>query len=231
MLRAQTLVLLVFVPALASATVVAYTDQASYLAAAPIQSSFGFTGGSADYATAAGLTVDGVNFVGTLEGIPSYYYLHTSLFGGVTSLVGSFSSFSPTPPNQYEYVGDTTVTFPNPVTSVSFLGVLDYSDFGSDTFDLTFSNGDTYHGSMPWTNPSPSQFIGFVSTVPFTSLIITPGTPPANSTDPFGYYTPVIDDVSYGPTPEPSTVAMLAIGAFAAVSWRRQCAKRARLAP
>src|SRR5580658_8735977 len=87
-----------FCPAALRATIAAYTDQAAYLAAAAPQSTFGFTGGDVDYSTAAGLTVDGVNFVGTQEGIPGYYYLFTGLnylYDNTTDLVGSFASFVP----------------------------------------------------------------------------------------------------------------------------------------
>jgi hypothetical protein len=205
-------------PAAVRAQVTANTSQSAYLAAAGPQSSFSFTGGNVDYSTAAGLTIDGVNFVGTLQGIPGYYYLGTNLYGGITNLVGGFSSFSPNTSDPFEYVGNTIITFPSAVSSVSFLGVLDYGAVGSGPFTVTFSNGDVYNGDLPWTNPSPPQFIGFTSSQPFT--------PPANFQDPFfdtnqtEYFTPLLQSVSYGLTPEPYAIMPLAAG-LALILYRR----------
>ncbi len=221
----------------ATATVVSYTNAAAFEAAAGPQNSFGFDSAynatppaTADYTTADGLTVNEVKFVGTLENASDYYYLFVSLPGadGHNVLFGSFTSFTAGAVNPYEYVGDTTLTFPFPVDSVSFLGVLDYGDAGSATFKIAFSNGDTFDGNRPWTFGDAYQFYGFTTSTPFTSLTITPGAPPANFTDPIFadvstlYYLPAIESMSYqSAAPEPQLFAPCAILLLAAWSVRR----------
>ncbi len=226
-------------PFLARANVSVYTDQTAFLAAAGAQNTFGF--GSVDptlnYSNAAGVTVDGVNFAGQLNTTDYYEFVEPvpGYFGnGSPDLVGAFTSFTAGLPNPYEYVGATTLTFQAPVKSVSFTGVLDYSDAGSGNFQVSFSNGDVYNGNQPWTLGSASQFTGFVSSTSFTSLTITPGAPAANFTDPIFaqvptlYYTPVLEDVSYAaPAPEPKGI--LVPGAFLllmAVATRRATRRR-----
>jgi hypothetical protein len=219
----RALLLLTLVcPALAQAGTVAYTDSSAFLSAAGAQNTFGFGSAytatppdDAIYTTAAGLTVDGVNFAGTLEDIPDYYYLYVTpgtpglFFDGQPDLEGGFTSFTAGLANPYEYVGDTTLTFPFAVNSVSFEGVLDYGDAGSGAYQVSFSNGDVYDGNNPWTFGTGPQFIGFVSSTPFTSLTITAGAPAADFTDPIFaedptlYYLPVLETVSFAATPEP----------------------------
>ncbi len=224
-------------PLSAAATVVSYTNAAAFEAAAGPQNSFGFDSAynatppaTADYDTAAGLTVNQVKFVGTLQDISDYYYLFVSLPGadGHNVLFGSFTSFSAGAANPYGYVGNTTLTFPFPVESVSFLGVLDYGDVGSATFKIAFSNGDTFDGNRPWTFGDAAQFYGFTTSTPFTSLTITPGAPPANFTDPIFaesptlYYLPALESMSYqAAAPEPQLFAPCAILLFAAWAVRR----------
>ena len=193
-----------------SAGVVVYTDLPSFQAAAPGLLTLNFAGygpvsGAADYSTAAGLTVNGVNFVGRENTGDYYLAVYGTPAPGV--LLGAFST--PGAPGA-RYDGDTTISFPTPIHAVGFNLTMG-SATGAGAFTIVLSNSATasYDSAI---SPDTPIFVGFVSSDAFTSVVMRAGTVDGGT-----YYAPLISEVTYDAAPEPGTfgTAFLVAGLLA----------------
>jgi hypothetical protein len=102
---------------------------------------------------------------------------------------------------------------PGGATAIAF----DYGSFALNpsAFTFTLSTGDTFTRTpVPFDNLG---FLGFTSSSPITSLTIT-------DTLSASQEVPVLGDFIFGTavTPEPSTLALLTLGAAALAAWRRR---------
>ncbi len=213
-----------------------YTDQSAFDAAAGAPTSFGFSSivsgsGTGDYATASGLTLDGVTFVGT-TGNGGYYlgaegpdYIAVDYNHGLDlpslqapALTSNFYGITD---------GATTITFAGSGVTAFGLDLFDvlagdYSGAGTDTVNLAAGGGT---GSVGTPLATGDAFIGFVSSTPITSVTLT-GTA--------GEEFPTIVGVSVvaagaavgggGTTsvPEPASLLVLAVGVVALTSAQRR---------
>jgi hypothetical protein len=205
----------------ASATIVFYTDESLFDAAATSLTSFGFnslvTGsGSVTYDTAAGVTLDGVNFVGTTGTAGNPYYLGAVgpdyYFNDYNRIPGASSLQGPGTSNSFYAVtnGVTTITLPSGTTAFGLVlyDVLigDTTGAGTDTVNLT-ADGST--GSVVTPPFTGTAFLGFTSTTPITTVTLT-GTAPNEF--------PTISSVSLGTAgpvsavPEPGSFGLLSAG-------------------
>jgi hypothetical protein len=166
-------------------TVTQYNDRGSFTAASSGLTTLDFgattpintTG--VDYSTAAGLTMNGVNFVGQDDAghyrlgttAPAFYPLYQGFDGNPTVLqAGGNAPFNTI---------TTTITLPAGTTAV---GVDSYTlrlgDYYSNTVEpvdfVLFSNGVQIDAATIQTFEKPNlAFVGFVSPVPITSIQVT----------------------------------------------------------
>lgn len=217
-----------------------YTDQATFNAALSSENSFDFnslvSGSSAvSYSTSAGLTDNGINFVGNTGNSSSPYFLVAvgpDYFSNVYDVVPGQSVLA-TPasssPSQQITNGSLTITLPGSGYTAFGLLLFDTqngstSPIGSDT--VTLSVG-TSSGSVT-TPGGGTAFIGFTSASPVTSITLR-----GTTQDEF----PDLSWVYYGTAstspsaPEPATVSTLLLGAgLALLKLRKQASSGQSLA-
>lgn len=166
-------------------TVTQYSDRGSFTAASSGLTTLDFgttlpNGTTArDFSTAAGLTLDGVNFVGTDNGgsyalsttSPCYYDLYAGFNGNPTVLQAGNNGAYTAP--------TTTITLPAGTTAV---GVDSYTlELGDGYYNsvepvdfVLFSGSRQIYATTIQTFEKPNlAFAGFVSTVPITSVQVT----------------------------------------------------------
>ncbi len=203
----------------ANAAVTFYTDAASYAAAVAAAglttSSFNFNATpTGNYSTAAGLTIDGVNFVGntgdggySLSVAPPYFCCNSYDNPNATLQAPPVSSAFYGIPN-----GSTVITPSGGTQAFSFdaytVRAGDYTNSGYDTLNLTVD------GSTGQTTTSPGSgigFLGFVSTASVSSFVLA-GSTAEDFID--------IVDGTVAPgaisTPEPGSLALFGLGVIAA---------------
>ena len=172
-------------PPTVSASAIFFTNQTLYNTALTADglstSSFNFNSTPVQsYATAAGLTIDGVNFVSP-EGNGSYYlvtappnfccndYTNPNESLQASAISSSFYGI----PN-----GSTTITLPVGTSAFSLTAFTvqagDYTNSGHDTLNLSV-NGSI--GQTTTSTNSGTGFIGFISTTPVTSAVLKGSTP------------------------------------------------------
>jgi hypothetical protein len=215
-----------------SAGPVFYTDLTTFTTAVgSAPSTFGFDsvvsgGGSANFATAAGLSLNGFQFVGT-NGTGGYY-LGAAGPGFIPADYdrGTGSSLQGPATSSGTYgISDGQLTITMPTGGVTAFGLQlwdvlsgNYAGAGTDTVNLT-ANGST--GSVVTPPISGTAFIGFTSSTPITSVTLT-----GTTFDEF----PTISGVYFAPAgggtsavPEPSTWALALLGGGLMVwAFRRQ---------
>jgi hypothetical protein len=217
--------------ATAPASILFYTSQSAFTTAAPSLTSFGFnslvTGSQAvTYDTAAGLSIDGLDFVGTTgtpsnpyflgaEG-PSFYFSDYDRVPGASSLQG------PGTANAFYDVTNGATTITMPAGGVTAFGLVVYdvligdrTGAGTDTVNL---NVDGSTGSVVTPAFTGTAFIGFTSTTPIDSVTLT-----GTTADEF----PTISSVyfsssSTSTTPEPGTVVLLVVAGLATIVLMRR---------
>jgi hypothetical protein len=209
-LALASLALLASVVERAHAGLVFYPDRTAFNAATTGVTTIGFEGiAPADGFTFYGhnsLTLGGATFTASTSLLAvdsATFYAHTfgtpyNLGSGAFLLSGNIAP------------ADLSITLPGAFTAFAL-------DLG--TFDVvnsqvlfTLSSGDTFSVSAPFPT---STFVGFTSTVPFTSvdLLITGG----ERQDTLN-----VDNVSFGAiVPEPTGLILLGIGGVAALGYRR----------
>ena len=211
-----------------SAGTVFYTDLASFTTAVgSTPSTFGFDSvvsvGNASFATAAGLSLNGFQFVGT-NGNGGYYLgAAGSGFIPLDYDRGTGSSLQgPATSSVFYGISDGQLTIMMPAGGVTAFGLQlwdvlsgNYTGAGTDTVNLT-ANGLT--GSVGTPQFSGTAFIGFTSSTPVTSVTLT-----GTTFDEF----PTISGVYFVPAPaavpEPSTWALALMGGGLMVwAFRRQ---------
>jgi hypothetical protein len=175
----------------------------------------------ASYSTAAGLTVDSVQFIGYTGGVPAnfLYAFDPSTdpsqdFGTGKFLKGPFQTASP---------GYLQVNLPADVTSISFNLMTVFADSGE--FAVTLSTGGSWSNIGVASRPDMA-FFGATSDVPIAAVQIwqTAGMP-------YQSY-PVYDNFSFGTagvvgpppeeTPEVATLLMVGSGLFLVWRFRRR---------
>src|ERR1019366_7458916 len=214
-----------------SAGTVFYTDLASFTTAVgSAPSTFGFDsvesgGGAANFSTAAGLSLNGFQFVGT-NGNGGYYLgAEGPGFIPLDYDRGTGSSLQgPAATSTFYHISDgqLTITMPAGVTAfgLQLWDVLagNYSGAGTDTVHLT-ANGST--GSVVTPQYTGTAFIGFTSSTPITSVTLTGTTSEEFPTISGVYFAPA----GGGPAAvsEPSTWALALLGGGLMVwAFRRQ---------
>jgi hypothetical protein len=198
-----------------------YNNQSAYNAAVTADglssSSFNFNSTpSGNYSTAAGLTIDGVNLVGvkgnggySLNLTPPYFccndYNNPNVSLQAPAIQSSFYNISN---------GATDITFSNGTTAFSFTAYTvqtgDYTGSGHDTLNLNV-NGSM--GQTMTTAGSGTGFLGFISTGPVTSAVLT-GSTNEDFIDLIGGS--VASGSTPPPTPEPATWALMVTGGLLA---------------
>jgi len=205
---------LVAAPQLAMANIEFFTNEAAWLAAADPTSSnttaFDFNAllGN-NYSSAAGLTLDGVNFVGS-TGAANYYWLPISTPGFCCDAYNNpnASLQGPAPTSSYYNIPDGQVLLTLPTQGVTAFGLQaftvqagNYSGTATDTINLT-ADGQT--GSTSSFPNAVTGFIGFVSTTAINTAVVT-GTGLNDFVN--------ITNVSYvSSVPLPGTFAMMMAG-------------------
>ena len=134
---------------------------------------------SRNFSTAAGLTLDGVQFVGTDDGgqyalsttAPAYYSLYQGFNGSPTVLQAGNNGAYTAP--------TTTITLPAGTTAVGVDSyTLELGDGYSNSVEpvdfVLFSGGVQIYATTIQTVEKPNlAFVGFTSTVPITSIQVT----------------------------------------------------------
>ena len=171
-------------PNLAPASVAQYSDRGSFTAASSGLTTLDFgvantSGGTlTGYATASGLTLDGVNFVGTENSgeyslsvnTPAFYPCYAGFNGNPTGLLagGNDAYNAPT----------TTITLPPGTLAVGTdLFTIALGDFDANTVnpvDVTlYSSGVSLGTFRITTYEKPTlAFVGFVSALPITTMTV-----------------------------------------------------------
>lgn len=165
------------------APVTMYTDRAAFTAASANLTTLNFasantSGGTlTGYSTAAGLTLGGVNFVGTENGgseyalavnTPAFYPLYAGFDGNPTVLLAGGNDARDAPV--------TTITLPPGITAVGTgLYTIALGNFRSNTVepvDVTLYSGTTSLGTFTFqTFEKPTvAFAGFTSSIPITTI-------------------------------------------------------------
>lgn len=201
-----------------SASVVFYTNQSLYNSAVATaglsNSTFNFNSTPVQsYSNAAGLTIDGVNFVSPNGN--GGYYLGTApsnyCCNDYTDPNESLQAAAKTSSYYNISNGYTIITLPAGATTFSLtaftLQAGDYTNSGHDTLNLNV-NGSV--GQTATTAGSGTGFIGFISTAPVASLILT-GTTAEDFIDIINGS--VGSPVSNSSAPEPSSWAMICAAA------------------
>lgn len=182
------------------AAVITYADRASFDAAVPGTTLVDFETTSASLASS--VTVGDVTF--SQAGGRLYVFTPSAYSTNGSRYLNHNNNGSP----------DVVVTFATPVTAVGFdLGYL--FNWGNSPeageFEIALSSGDVVSASAPeWYNSvvtgATLTFVGFVLDTPITSFVI--GDPSdGTAIDNFAFATSSV------PVPEPSSLALLALGA------------------
>jgi hypothetical protein len=206
-----------------SAGTVFYTDLASFTTAVgSAPSTFGFGsvesgGNSAFFSTAAGLSLNGFQFVGT-NGNGGYYlgaegpgFLPADYNRGTGS-----SLQGPAATSSFYGISHGQLTITMPAGGVTAFGLQlwdvlagNYSGAGTDTVNLTVNGSSGSVVTPPYTG---TAFIGFTSSTPVTSVTLTGTTAEEFPTISRVYYS----TGNSGSVPEPGTLALMA-GALSAL--------------
>jgi hypothetical protein len=196
----------------AHASIIVYTDRASFTAATSSLTTIDFNGiAPANSYNAYGtgpLTLSGVTFTGNGSMYiidPGYYGFS---YGG-----GGFLNSDYNPPNTV-----MAASLPSGTTAFG----TDYGGLfsgGSTTFVITLSTGDTVTATTTKSVQGGSlDFVGITSTTAITSVSLAmPDSPYYNAIDNFSFGTAA-------PVPEPGSLTLLGVGAFGLIgySWRRK---------
>ena len=137
------------------------------------------SGQATSYSTAAGLTVDGVNFVGNVTGgghylyvvNPSNYFIYSGWDGNPTVLQGPTGTG--TPPSAQ---GVLDITLPAGTTAVgtNLYTVENGPEVYGESVHIQLSTGDSFTVPTFQKSDAPDlAFAGFTSTVPITSMQIS----------------------------------------------------------
>jgi len=193
---------------------VLYTDRSAFEASVHNLQTLDFeglapTGGFADYSTSTGLTLSGVNFVGTYSG-GNLLFVVDPLFSPPDYDWGSGAVLlGPSP-----MYGDAGIiaTLPAGITAVGADLMTDIP-YGS-SFQITLSTGNTY---LVPTDPYPDRaFAGFTSDVPIASLEFTT----------IDSSWPELDNFTFGTAvPEPASLALFGMGG-GILGWCVWCRRR-----
>lgn len=188
----------------AQAQVTEYTDRAAFTAAAPSLTTLDFAaanpGGTATgYNTAAGLTLGGVNFVGTENSgqyalgvaAPAFFSTYQGFTGDPTVLQAGDNNATSSP--------ILTITLPTGTTAVGTgLYTLVLGDGSANTVesvDFTLYSGAVSLGmfTVPTFEKPTVAFAGFTSTMPITSIqVVSENNSIAN-----------LSNFAFGPSPAP----------------------------
>jgi hypothetical protein len=226
----RTFLFLLFVAVLPSrGSVILFSNKAAWLSATTVSGTIDFEGiapggGTSDFSTAAGLTLDGVNFLGQTERIDctipggcspigSGYQLFVSSPGGFDGLdwgsggflVGPLNFVEPVSPFLLEVqVGTLTAQFPAGTTSIGF-DLMSIGELGANPAvpHICLSTGDCFDISTP-TYPGHT-FAGFTSSAAIDSVVLT-------MPDVFPNGTVFLDNVEQGTAiPEPRGLSLLGL--------------------
>jgi len=214
----------------ASASELFFTNEAAYDAALTVDglssSSYNFNSTPAgNYDTAAGLTIDGVNFVGPTGNGGYRLSLTPANFCCNDYTNPNVSLQAPAVTSTYYNISDgsTDITLPTGTTAFSLTAYTvqagDYSNSGQDTLNLDVDGTTGQTVTLPG---SETGFIGVISTVPLTSAVLT-GSTNEDFIDIIG------GSVSNGTvvttaTPEPSTWGLMFVvgGILLSRGWRHR---------
>jgi len=220
-------------PQSAMANIEFFTNEAAWQAAADPTSSnttaFDFNAllGN-NYSSSSGLTLDGVNFVGS-TGTANYYWLPISTPGFCCDAYNNpnASLQGPAPTSSYYNIPDGQVLLTLPTQGVTAFGLQaftvqagNYSGTATDTINLT-ADGQT--GSTSSFPNAVTGFIGFVSTTAINSAVVT-GTGLNDFVN--------ITNVSYvSSVPLPGTFAMMmaGMGALGLLRHKKQATDELRI--
>ena len=205
----------------AQAIVTSYSTSASFNAAVTGEVSYGFNG----IVTPPNTFVNGPQTVGgvTFNSNVFPFTLASPPYGNYG--VGVFSGQSPdTRPS------DVVVTLPGAGTSAIGFQYGSYNSTPGTPVTITLSTGDVFTQFFPPNAGMDTNFIGFVSTAPITSVTLQtiPNVLPLPPATPFAYS---LDIVSFtlapaAAVPEPSTWGLMIAGlAFVGVAARRRTVK------
>jgi hypothetical protein len=213
LLGAVAVLILCALPRFAYASIITYTNRATFLAATASTTTIDFSGialatGAVGYNTSAGTTISGVQFVGTTDTsfqtavIDRFFCCPTYNRGQPASLAGPLANSNGPNPR-------TVITLPGGITAVGMdLFTVIFGDSGgSQTDTVVFSVGGNQYSILTAVAPN-RVFFGFTSDAPISTFTVKP-TRLDDAVD-LAFFTSGTGAVSG--VPEPGTAALMALG-------------------